>query len=562
MHTSLSAVQKDSVVSFLKLLATLYVTYDIKLNREQLRRMNMWERDAGEFLTKFKLTKLTSAAVRSVVGGAHPAEDDTADAAITELLEALKAKTAAFEKETDISRAQLGLLKDFRLAHFGSESAAKRLLRGVTAIGDPMVTQFYTHDVDGIDTGDVYKKLQALVKRHGGVSGYIMPTEVLEKWQAHNKAKGEKTQGHTEYLKLRREVNDIFKKALANLVRASGKPYLPLRDVITQLKSLGIVHNLPTGFVGNIDDLGRFYTTAGKRLLQSPSGEVKMNPKYNADEDNAYVCEFTPPFAQNATRGYTESYRTGAKAEKFNVVAEVMPKLSQLTKKWLPDLRKINKSKEGVLATLCEFIYDTSARVGNKNAATGGEKTYGATQLLVKHFKFNTQGNGATVTYIGKSGGKQAHKLKFTSVRGKQLGDALHKLIEGKGPNDHVFTFKDAQVTGAMINRYMRTLGFPKAFTVHKLRTARGTEMALALLKDSPFKKGGNWKDRDVHKWLETELLKIGAELGHMSGDKITSNTAIQNYISPEILADFYSKLGIRPSAKVQKAIDSIKKEE
>jgi hypothetical protein len=86
--------------------------------------------------------------------------------------------------------------------------------------------------------------------------------------------------------------------------------------------------------------------------------------------------------------------------------------------------------------------------------------------------------------------------------------------------------------------------------------------LAVDLLKNSPFKKGGDWKERDVHKWLETELLKIGAELGHMSGDKITSNTAIQNYISPEILGEFYAKLGIRPSAKVQKAIDSTKKEE
>jgi Topoisomerase IB len=561
MHISLSAVQKEAVTSFLKLLATLYVTYDTKLNPEQRRRMNLWRQQAEEFVTKFKMAKLMDKAVKLVVAGNEPSNDDETDDAITDLLDSLKAKHPLFEKETDISRVQLNLIKDFRLAHFGSESASKRLLRGVASIGDPMVTQFYTHDTDGVDFSETYDKLKALVKKYGKVNGYIMPTEVLEQWQATNKAKGQKTAGHAEYLQLRREVNDIFKKSLANMVRASGKPYLPLRDVIATMKAEGIVNNLPAGFVGNVDDLNNFYTTAGKKLVQTPSGDVKMNPKYNAEEDNAYVCEFTPPFAQKASRAYTESYRTGAKAEKFDVVAQVLPKLAALTKKWLPDLRKVGKSKEGTLATLCEFIYDTSARVGNKNAATGGEKTYGATQLLAKHFKMAPSGTTATVTYIGKSGGKQQHKLKFTTVRGKQLGDALRKLLEGKSPEDHVFTFKNAQVTGAMINRYLHGLGFPKAFTIHKLRTARGSEMAMEILKNSPFKKGGSWKDRDVHKWLETELLKIGEELGHMSGEKVTSNTAIQNYISPEILGEFYAKLGIRPSPKVQKAIDSANKE-
>lgn len=560
MHTSLSAVQKDSVVAFLKLLATLYVSYDIKLSSEQIRRLNMWHRDAAIFTKRFKITKAVDAAIRTLASGKDPRTNDAADQIVTEVFYQIDDVKAELAKETDISKSQLSLISDFRLAHLkGSESAAKRLLRGVSGIGDPQVTKFFTHDVSEVDTDGVYKQLAALVKKEGGVSGYIMPTEILEEWQAYNKSHTTKKPAHTKYLALRREVNDIFKKALANMVRGSGEPYLPLRDVIANLKAQGIVHNLPSGFVGNIDDLGKFYTTTGKQLLQAPSGDVRMNPKYNPEEDNAYVCEFTPPFAQKATRGYTVTYRTGAKAAKFDVVAEVLPKLAQLTKKWIPDLRLVNKKKEGTLATLCEFVYDSSARVGNKNAATAGVRTYGATQLLVKHFKFLT--NGCTVTYVGKSGGKQIHKLKFDSVRGRQLGEALRKFAEGKGPNDPMFTFNGEMVTGAMINRYMRELGFPTSFTIHKLRTARGTEMAMTLLKNSPFKKGDGTKETVVHKWLETELLKIGAELGHMSGEKVTANTAIQNYISPELLAEFYSKLGMRPSSKVQKAIDSAKKE-
>jgi DNA topoisomerase IB len=559
MHTSLSAVQKDSVVAFLKLLATLYVTYDQKLTKEQLRRMNMWASEASEFITKFKLTRLATKALRLVVSGEDPNKDDDTDAAITELLIAMKEKMPLFQKETDINRIQLGLINDFRLAHMGSETAARRLLKGVTSIGDPMVTQFYQHDFDALDHGSVYTKLAALVKRYGKVSGYIMPTEILEDWQAQAKAKGVKHPGHAEYLMLRREVNDVYKKALANIVRSSNEKYLPLRDVMQRLKGMGVINNLPANFVGNIDDLGNFYTTTGKKLLQNPSGEVLMNPKYDSATDNAYVCQFTPPFAQKPTRAYTVEYRQGAKSEKFEVVNSILPKLNALTKKWLPDLRLINKDKEGVLAALCEFIYDTSARVGNKNAATGGVKTYGATQLEVKHFKFAQ--NSCVIKYQGKSGGAQNHKVSFTSVRGKQLGEALRKLVEGKTGTDAVFTFANKPVTGAMINSYLHTLGFPKAFTVHKLRTARGTQLAMEILNSSPFKKGDGTKETVVHKWLETELLKVGTELGHMSGEKVTSATAIQNYIAPEILAEFYSKLGMRPSSKVQKAIDSASKE-
>ncbi|MNV26793.1 Eukaryotic DNA topoisomerase I, catalytic core [compost metagenome] len=346
---------------------------------------------------------------------------------------------------------------------------------------------------------------------------------------------------------------------MANIVRGANEKYLPLRDVVQKLKAMGVIHNLPTGYVGNIDDLGNFYTTQGKKLLQNPSGEVLMNPKYDPSQDNAYVCSFTPPFAQKPTRAYTVEYRQDAKGAKFEIVLEVMPKLNALAKKWLPDLRLINKEKEGVLAALCEFIYDTSARVGNKNAMTDGEKTYAATQLEAKHFKFAQ--NSCTIKYIGKSAGAQEHKVSFLGVRGKQLGDALRKLHEGKKPNDAVFTFQGKQVTGTMINRYMHSLGFPKEFTIHKLRTARGTKLAMDILAACPFKKGDGTKDTVVHKWLETELLKVGSELGHMSGEKVTSATAIQNYIAPELLAEFYSKLGMRPSAKVQKAIDSASKE-
>src|SRR5690606_8083613 len=155
---------------------------------------------------------------------------------------------------------------------------------------------------------------------------------------------------------------------------------------------------------------------------------------------------------------------------KFNVVADVMPKLASLTKKWLPDIRKLNKQKEGLLAVLCEFIYETSARVGNPKAESAGQRTFGATQLLVKHFKFDS--GKIIVTYVGKSAGRQRHVIKTNCVRRQQLSGALQKLASDKSANDPIFTYRGMTVPCAAINKYMQTLGFPKGFTVDKVRTA------------------------------------------------------------------------------------------
>lgn len=554
-----AAVNPSAVAAFLRFSAMVYASYDVEYGPSALRLITMYKTQGEEFVRKFKLSKLVDPVYKQLLRNIDPNENDAQHTAIFNMFAELGLRRAELEAEHDITRDQLKFLNDLRLAINGSEAASKRLLRSVSTLGDARLNKFFMLEEDDDKSKGLYADLKALVKRWGKVEGYIIPTEILSEWQAKAKTSGKKLQQHTKYLELRREVTSVYKRALANIVRSSGESYLPLRDVIDELDKKKIIHNLPEGFVGNIDDLGNFYTTAGRKLLQTPSGDVRMNGSYDAEADNAYVCEFTPAFAQAPARAYTVDYRAGARAEKFDVVNEVMPKLDALTKKWLPDMRKLNKSKEGLLAVLCEFVFDTSCRVSSKNAKSAGATTYGATTLLVKHVKLTS--SGATITYKGKSGGAQKHKLKFSTPRGRLLGDALTKLVDGKAPTDPVFTFRDQLVTGAMINKYMRGLGFPQKFTIHKLRTARGTKLAMDLLAKCPFKKGQKFKDQEVHKWLDQEILKVGAELGHMSGDKITANTAIANYIDPQILAAFYTKLGIRPNAKVQKAIDMVKKE-
>lgn len=552
---SLSAVDRAAAEAYMKLIMTFVMAYEFDYDSSYRRKVTAWHRDADSFIKRFRLKRsLIDKAYRGIIAGKDPDTDDNLHDTILDVVQDLHDHRDAMRKELDLRREDISLLNDLRLIMLkNSEAARNRLSKVVSRFRDPDINTMFVSDHD--DTSQEQSELEEIVRKYSGKPGLVLPIPVLQKWQELAKKRGNKMKDHQRYLELRRKLNTAFKTRLQSLVRSSGQPYLPLREVIETLEDEGIPHNLPEGFVGNIDDHGKFYTTEGLKLLQAPAGEVRMNPQYDAKEDNAYVCEFTPPGGAKPARAYTEAYRSQAKQGKFTVVSETMPKLNSLARKWRQDMRNIDE-RNGVLATLVEFIYDTSARAGNKNAVSKGERTYGATQLLVKHFKVDD--HKIIVTYAGKSGGKQRHVINYTRSQAlKLLGKNIKALLKGKKPNDSVFTYNGKQFTSTAVSRYMSLIGFPKKFSVHKLRTARGTLMANDTLKKSPFKKGGDWSEKEVNQWVESNMLKIGIELGHMSGEKFTSNTAIQNYISPEVLSDFYNKLGIRPPAKIQKAIDS-----
>tara|TARA_B100000700_G_scaffold101966_1_gene114984 strand:+ start:31278 stop:32906 length:1629 start_codon:yes stop_codon:yes gene_type:complete len=541
----------------MKMVMTFVMAYEFDYKPSYRRKLTAWHRDAQEFIKRFRLAKRPiDAAYKAIMQEVDPNEDDRLHENIDAVVSGIQEKKDVMKKELDLRREDITLLNDLRLIQTKESAAAyRRLSKVVSRFGDPDINTLFVEDHE--DTNEEQSELETLVEKYTGSSGLQLPIPVLQQWQEVAKKRGEKLKDHKRYLELRRALNQSFKTRLQSLVRSSGKPYLPVREVAEKLKDEGIPHTLPTGFVGMIDDAGKFYTTEGRKLVQAPAGEVRMNPAYDAKKDNAYVCEFTPPGGQKPARAYTENFRSQSKTKKFSVVGDTMPKMNTLAKKWRQDMRDTSK-RSGVLATLVEFIYDTSARAGNPNAESKGQRTFGATQLQAKHF--HVDDHKITVTYQGKSGGKQKHVIQYTKSNAlKLLAKNLKALLKGKKGTDTVFEFNGKGFTSTTVSRYMASIGFPKGFTIHKLRTARGTLMATKVLKQSPFKKDGDWTERDVNQWVEARMLEIGKELGHMSGEKYTSNTAIQNYIAPEVLADFYTKLGIRPPAKIQKAIDSTK---
>lgn len=555
MFIATAAVSRDAVTSMQKLLLALAVSYDFDFDANFRRKVVRWHTESEEFIKRFKLsTRNYTKAVNSLAKGTGP-EDDAVNDAIAAIFSELK--SAPLARELDISKPDLNLLNNIRLyAVRGSENAQKQITRVIGKFHDPDFNEIFSHDE--VDTSADEEGLSALVKRFGKVRGLVMPEEVLLKWQDEAKTTGKKNPNHVKYLELRRKLSTAAKQAITMFVRGTGKKLVPIVDVANGLDAMGVKHQIPLGFVGLMDDNGGYYTVKGLRLKQPPVGDVRMNPKYNPDEDNAYVCIYRAPFVKGDSKSYTEAFVAARKQVNFGTVLEAIPLMPAAAKKWRAELSK-PETRNGMLATLAEIIYQTSARVSSKGANTKGETTYGITTLQPAFIRIDP--NAIHIRYTGKAGQKQHHIIPTNTPSAKRVAANLKLYMTRVKKNEPIFQFRERVMTGTMLTTYLRGLGLPAKFTIHMVRKMRATIMVRDILKSSPFKKNGSWDDNEVHKWLEAEVLKVGIELGHQSGEQPTANTAIQNYIEPSLLEEFYAKLGIRPSGKIQKAIDAAKKE-
>lgn len=371
---------------------------------------------------------------------------------------------------------------------------------------------------------------------------------------------------YKEYLRLRKQFNQVWKDELRNLVFESKKKLIKFQDALDYLDQQGIQHTLPRGFVGLIDANGKLYTVAGKGIagLPGPGFSVQMNPDYNPKTDDSYV--FTTINDATGARSqhvYTEDYRKQATQQKFEKVKNLDKVIDAVRKKWLVNVRKGGTTPEVVASTILELLYQFSARVGSTGNQAEGQNTYGISTLLGKHFKVN--GNKVTISYIGKGGVKQIHQLDGSSAESKMLIRNIKELLEGKGPKDRVFTFtgksgRELPMTGALVNRYFQKLGSP--VTVHKLRHVRGTRLfneLLAANEDKIFNAKKPLSEAQAVALFKKLATQVGEMLGHVRGvgkqQKVTPATAIKSYLDPMVMIGFFEKLGYRPPKGLKELI-------
>lgn len=467
--------------------------------------------------------------------------------------------------DSSIPTSYLDLLKYFG-GYFRnlSESPLKNIMQKSNVLNDPNVSKIFTYDINTTQDQAIKKATRLAEKILGKGADPNIPAATKKELRKKYADNDKMLDLIKEQTKAYSEIKNIYKQHLSNIVRRSGKPYLPVEQVKKQLAKEGIVrHTIPKGFVGNVGDDGSLYTTEGLKIQGVPNGSVRMNPDYDPKKDNTSVFLSDGDGTFKEEHGYyTVHYKDRGRKHKFETVEKVNEVIDKVREKWLKNLHRWTGDRANVASLMMEIMYNVSSRIGSEGAATDGKPTFGTSTWRVKHIKFD--GDRAIIKYTGKKGQPLRHVLdpnKFPEHR--LIIDRLKKLVKNKKPNDRVFTDNNGKpVTAPMVNAQLKAYGCPA--TAHKLRHVKGTRMAKKLFAKSPFDKRKNPpKQAEVDKWVKTTVEKIGKQLGHQvtkadGTKKVQWSTSMNNYISPSVVKDFYNRIGVH----IPKFLEKLKEED
>ena len=553
MQLSLSKVDSNATTSFLRCLYSIALCFEVEFNESLKSKIMSWSNEAQPFLKRFGIHKKTwDTIIKEVTSGADPNENTRMFNRIINFADNLKRSKVDLKAELDLTKQHLGQINDFTLWVLKeNENAYNRMVKNVSTLGDPELTKTLTEndeelDVKGLES--LKKDVTRLVKKLSGEESLDMTVEERKKHS-------DKPQ-YKEFLAAKRELTKIYKTRLQHLVRSSGKELMDVQEVIRTLDKEKIPHNIPRNYEGKINESGWLYTTSGKKLKSNPSGDIQMNPNYDPMQDNGYVLMGVPYAGAGKQYYYTEEFIANKSKEKFTKVSGLITALPKMMKKWRRDLNV--RGAKSIKALITEIVYETQGRVSSTSAATAGSQTFGITTLQKRHV--NIKGNVIHVKYRAKKGVAQHHIMRANSVVGKRVKELLEMLMEDKDDNDYIMTDSNGKrITGAMVNKYLKEIGAPQGVTIHKFRHAKGTMKAQELLGKVPFNPDDmSYTEAEVTKWFIEKMKEVGAELGHVSGEKVTASTAIANYVDPGVMKAFFDKLKVRPPATVQKAIDKV----
>jgi hypothetical protein len=106
-------------------------------------------------------------------------------------------------------------------------------------------------------------------------------------------------------------------------------------------------------------------------------------------------------------------------------------------------------------------------------------------------------------------------------------------------------------MTAQLVNKWFKRSG--ASVTVHKLRHVKGTEVFKQLLEENKakiFERKNPLTQAEADKMLKLLATKVGGILGHVrgvgAGQKVTGATALQAYIDPSVVRDYYTRLNLR----------------
>lgn len=477
------------------------------------------------------------------------------------LAAAIKKFADAYAQRPRAKASFIKILKIFAAYYRNSSDTALKQIQKLSALmEDDYLQGFFVRD--HIDQEAVSKELQPLVRKLGGKGTGLTLEQSKE-------ARESNPDLYKEYLGLMRQYNEAWKVAIDAYVRKTGETTVPMAEVLNHLKKMKIQHNMPTGFTGRLDAHASWYTIDGDIIeggapsaIMFPS--VRMNPEYGPGGRDTWVFQAMRADGTAGNYFYTTKFRKAQNDAKFEKVANF--DLQAVRKKWLPILRKFdaqNPEPTSVAATIIELLYRTSNRIGsqvNGNSTGGG---YGIATLRVKHFYPQTDGSIKFI-YLGKDNVKTVALIKKTDdLIAKKICEVVHALAEGKAPSDPLFTYslkggRWKPLLPQVVNRVFK-LCSGSDITVHKLRTAKGSELFEEYL-DKVFKSRTKMDEKQCKTaWMKGGEI-VGKQLNHIrrsveGEQKVQPTTSLKNYIDPMLQAKLFLHYGVPLPPQLEKLL-------
>ena len=433
-----------------------------------------------------------------------------------------------------------------------TESSYRGITNKINIVGDPAISKLFVNNAAPHHDTNAVQAYMAFIHHHTRKN-----KDYMDKADRDKLTDEERKQLNA----LASPVSKMVRAAITKAVRSSGKPYLPLGDIRRNLTVLGLpTYILPTGVDSYlmIDDVGKYYTVAGRRLAAAPiGGAMQYNPKYDPKKDNGFVIAGIPLVGDQPQYYVTEDWIRGKRAAKKDTKRGILENnIDDLSDKWRshmygnnPDLR--------VLGTAVEGLYQIQPRIGNKNQETDGKRTFGYSTWQARHIS-NVRNDGSiTVRYAAKSNVDMEHKIKPYDEHSAEFINFLVGQKQSRNPDDRIWEFDNGKpVTDNVIRGYIKKYIDP-GLSPHAFRHYRGTKVFNEYVAKHPFKLRATLKETEEY-WKKA-AMEAGKILGHIKikdgKQEVTGETASQSYIDPRTQAALFTDRNLRVPVKLEKLL-------
>jgi hypothetical protein len=394
-----------------------------------------------------------------------------------------------------------------------------------------------------------------------------------------------KAADYKEYSELQRQLRKLWDNAVIAICRrSSGVKAIQIDKVRETLAANGIdVDYFPEGFEGKVgiyeSKISLF--TLGDRAIYGwplPGRKVKMNKDYDNKTDNASVF-IARDEEGNQNYYQTFDFRQRGQEKKFATVREALVDIDGIRKRWEAPLKEWTKGSKITLDVITSaqavMVYETQARIGGadnkstvkKNGKEVVKNTFGFSTWRMKHVRKLTA-TEVKISYSGKKGVKQSHRLVADTPITKKLLDLLNRLAVGKEPNDFLWSSPIVKngnyVSASDFNKFLKTIGVPAGFTAHKIRHAKGTKIARDIMAAKPYKinetESHSKQLQMAGEWFKKNIaFQVALALGHKKttedgGTEALWSTSVKSYIDPTVSANWFKERGLRPPTWIPKA--------